>query len=77
METVIDINGICISQSDIDELVNEIIKLLSKKNITYAVAYMILNEVKNELQNTIFKVNNITINKNGTIYCKKPDIFTI
>lgn len=57
MNEIIEINGYCIEQNEIDEIILEIIKLFSKKNITHAIAYMILDEVKNGLQNTVIKTN--------------------
>lgn len=36
-------------------IVNQIVNILSKKNITYAIAYMILDEVKNSLENKMIK----------------------
>lgn len=50
---VLNINGFDIEKREIDIIVNQIINILSKKNITYAIAYMILNEVKNSLENKI------------------------
>ena len=40
---------------EILQMVYQIIDIFAKKNITHAFAYMILDEVKNELQNTIVK----------------------
>lgn len=55
MEALIDVGGMQISQSKIDEIAFEIINILENKNITYAIAYMILDEVKEKLQNTILR----------------------
>lgn len=51
----ININGFVIEEKKLEDITNQIIDILSKKNITYAVAYMILDKAKEELENTIFK----------------------
>lgn len=55
IESIININGFSIKQSEINEIKEQIINILSQKNITHAIAYMILDETKDELQNTIVK----------------------
>ena len=45
------INGECISDEEINDIVKEIIDILLKKNITYAIADMILNETQVQLKN--------------------------
>ena len=52
-EQVFEINGKLLLQSEINEIVSKIIDIFQDKKITHAVAYMILEEVKNQLQNTI------------------------
>lgn len=54
-EQAIEVNGHILYQSEINEIVSKIIGIFSDKKITHAVAYMILEEVKNQLQNTIVK----------------------
>lgn len=49
------INGAEIESKRIKDITSKIINILSKENITYAIAYVILNEVKNELENTLIK----------------------
>lgn len=41
----------------IDRITQEIIDILSQNNITHAMAYMILENVKQELENTIVKID--------------------
>ena len=50
-----EINGISIAETEIETIVDEIIEILSQKNITHAIANMILDEVKDKLMNTIIK----------------------
>ena len=45
------INGEGISDEEINDIVKEIIDILLKKNITYAIADMILNETQIQLKN--------------------------
>ena len=52
-EQAIEENGHILLQSEINEIVSKIIDIFQDKKITHAVAYMILEEVKNQLQNTI------------------------
>ena len=54
-EQAIEVNGHILYQSEINKIVSKIIDIFSDKKITHAVAYMILEEVKNQLQNTIVK----------------------
>lgn len=55
MKEIIDVNGFEIEKDKIDEIVKKIIEILKEKNITYAVAYMILDEIKYSLNNDIIK----------------------
>lgn len=55
METFIEVNGNSITTTEVQNIVNEIIEILSQKNITHAIAYMILETTKQELENTIVK----------------------
>lgn len=57
MEQIIDVNGYTIEKSEINKITQEIINILSQKNITHAMAYMILENVKQELENTIVKID--------------------
>lgn len=57
MEQIIDVNGYTIEKSKINKITQEIINILSQKNITHAMAYMILENVKQELENTIVKID--------------------
>lgn len=54
---IINVNGYSIEKEKIDGITQEIIDILSKKNITHAMAYMILENVKQELENTIVKID--------------------
>lgn len=53
---IINVNGYSIEKEKIDGITQEIIDILSQKNITHAMAYMILENVKQELENTIVKI---------------------
>lgn len=55
MGNVLIIGKSSISQSEVDEIVKKIIKIFSDKKITHAVAHMILDEVEEELKNTIVR----------------------
>lgn len=57
MKQIIDINGHSIEKAKVEKITQEIINTLSQKNITHAMAYMILENVKQELENTIVKIN--------------------
>lgn len=57
MEKIIEFNGNTITENEVEDISKSIIKILSQKNITHAIAYMILDKVKEELQNTIIKIN--------------------
>ena len=57
MIEIIDVNGYSIEKEKIDRITQEIIDILSQKNITHAMAYMILENVKQELENTIVKID--------------------
>lgn len=57
-EQVFEINGKLLLQSEINEIVSKIIDIFQDKKITHAMAYMILEGVKNQLQNTIVKKGN-------------------
>lgn len=57
MIEIIDVNGYSIEKEKIDRITQEIIGILSQKNITHAMAYMILENVKQELENTIVKID--------------------
>lgn len=54
---IINVNGYSIEKEKIDGIIQEIIDILSQKNITHAMAYMILENVKQELENTIVKID--------------------
>lgn len=54
---IINVNGYSIEKEKIDGITQEIIDILSQKNITHAMAYMILENVKQELENTIVKID--------------------
>lgn len=56
MKQIIDINGHSIEKEKIDRITKEIIDILSQKNITHAMAHMILENIKQELENTIVKI---------------------
>lgn len=55
MNEILEVNGYEIGREKINGIVNEIITLLSTKNITHAIAYMILEDTKEQLENTIVK----------------------
>ena len=55
MNKIIDVNGHFINQEEADEIVNKIISIFESKKITYAIANMILDETKKELQNIVIK----------------------
>ena len=55
MKEIIDVNGFEIEKDKVNEIVQEIIKILKEKNITYAIAYMILDEIKDSLNNNIIR----------------------
>ena len=48
MNEIIDVNGHFINQCKIYEMVNQIISIFDSKQITYAIANMILDETKKE-----------------------------
>lgn len=54
---IINVNGYSIEKEKIDRITQEIIDILSQNNITHAMAYMILENVKQELENTIVKID--------------------
>lgn len=58
MNYIVDINGFKITEKEIMKISYEVIEILAQKNITHAVAYMILDRTKEELQNTIVKKSN-------------------
>ena len=49
------VNGCPIQKEKYEKIINEIIELFTKENITIAMANMILDETKKELKNTIVK----------------------
>ena len=51
----IEINGTSIAETEIENIVDEIIEILSQKNITHAIANVILDKVKDSLSNMIVK----------------------
>lgn len=54
---IINVNGYSIEKEKIDRITQKIIDILSQNNITHAMAYMILENVKQELENTIVKID--------------------
>ena len=57
MDKIIDVDGFQIEQSRIDNIVKDIIGVLAKENITHAIAYMILEETKLKLDNTLVRID--------------------
>ena len=53
----IQIGNGSISSDQIKRIVSEIVQILNKENITYSIANMILDNVKEELSNTVIKID--------------------